>query len=112
MLCDANVLYKSLLRDLLMRLGLSGAIRPRWTERIHEEWTRNLLARRPEASRAAIARTRDAMNRALPESLVAAVTLGHHDLPDPDDRHVLDLSRGQKCGGGRGRERRNDFPAS
>lgn len=91
-LCDANVLYKSFLRDLIMRLGLSGAIRPRWTDRIHEEWTRNLLARRPEASPAAIARTRDAMNRALPESLVAAVTPGHHDLPDPDDQHVLDAA--------------------
>lgn len=91
-LCDANVLYKSFLRDLIMRLGVSGAIRPRWTERIHEEWTRNLLVRRPAASPAAIARTRDAMNRALPEALVAAVTPGHHDLPDPDDQHVLDAA--------------------
>lgn len=91
-LCDANVLYKSFLRDLIMRLGLSGAIRPLWTEQIHEEWTRNLLARRPEASPAAIARTRDAMNRALPESLVPAVPPGQHNLPDPDDGHVLDAA--------------------
>lgn len=91
-LCDANVLYKSFLRDLVMRLGLSGALRPRWTERIHEEWTRNLLARRPEASPAAIARTRDAMNRALPEALVTVATPGNHNLPDPGDEHVLDAA--------------------
>ena len=42
-LCDANVLYASLLRDLLVRLGVAGTLRPRWTPQIHDEWTRNLL---------------------------------------------------------------------
>lgn len=50
-LCDANVLYGSLLRDLLVRLGVSGALRPRWTTRIEQEWVGNLLEHRPDLSR-------------------------------------------------------------
>lgn len=91
-LCDANVLYKSLLRDLIMRLGMSGAIRPRWTGRIHEEWTRNLRLRRPETPQAAVERTRQLMDLNLPEALVTVPFTSDHALPDPDDQHVLDAA--------------------
>lgn len=89
-LCDANVLYGSLLRDLLIRLGVSGALRPRWTARIEQEWVGNLLEHRPDLSRTRLERTCALMRRAIPEGQVEAgdeSAVGA--LPDPDDRHVL-----------------------
>lgn len=87
---DACVLYPAPLRDFLMRLALTGLFRARWTAQIHDEWTRNLLEKRPEL-KDALQRTVELMNRAVPNCLVT----GHErfieniDLPDPDDRHVL-----------------------
>lgn len=87
---DACVLYPAPLRDFLMRLALTGLFRARWSEQIHEEWTRNLIEKRPELA-AKLPRTVELMNQAIPDSLVT----GHEDLieslelPDPDDRHVL-----------------------
>ena len=46
---DACVLYPAPLRDLLMRLAVTGAFRARWTEKIHDEWVRNLLLSRPRS---------------------------------------------------------------
>ncbi|MGM0984891.1 MAG: PIN domain-containing protein [Pseudomonadota bacterium] len=87
---DACVLYPAPLRDLLMRLATSGLYAARWTEQIHDEWTRNLLKKRPELAEA-LPRTIELMNQAVPDALVT----GHVplipalELPDPDDRHVL-----------------------
>ena len=55
---DACVLYPAPLRDLLLHLACVGLVRPRWTDAIHEEWTRNLLANRPVLARAQLERTR------------------------------------------------------
>ena len=41
---DANVLYPAQLCDLLMRLAVGGVVRAHWTERIHDEWMRNVHA--------------------------------------------------------------------
>lgn len=95
-LCDANVLYKSLLRDLIMWLGDSGAIQPRWTARIHEEWMSNLIRHRPSLNRAALERTRMLMDGTLPEALISVSSTRNHHLPDPDDQHVLDAAL--QCG--------------
>lgn len=90
MFCDANVLYSYLLRDLLMWLGVDRTLSLRWTERIYQEWSRNLLAHRPELAAERLARTFEQMNRAIPEALVpSASEEDTSDLPDPDDRHVL-----------------------
>lgn len=88
---DACVLYPAPLRDLLMHLAVSGLFRARWTARIHEEWMRNVLAKRPDLSREKLERTRDLMDSSVPDCLVTGyesldATL---QLPDPDDRHVL-----------------------
>lgn len=88
--CDANVLYGTLLRDLLMWLGVRRSLRLRWTSQVQEEWTRNLLEHRPELTPDRLTRTCEQMNRAIPDALVeSAPGEEGFDLPDPDDRHVL-----------------------
>jgi hypothetical protein len=87
---DACVLYPAPLRDFLVRLALTGAFRARWTERIHDEWTRALIAKQPERQEA-LARTRHLMNEAVPDCLVEGCEelAKGITLPDPDDVHVL-----------------------
>jgi hypothetical protein len=88
---DACVLYPAPLRDLLMHLAVSDLFRARWTTRIHEEWIRNLLAKRRELTRAQLERTRDLMDASVPDCLVTGYEglEARLTLPDPDDRHVL-----------------------
>jgi hypothetical protein len=45
---DANVLYPTLVRDLLLSLATAGLYRARWSQHIQDEWTRNLIADRPD----------------------------------------------------------------
>jgi predicted nucleic acid-binding protein len=90
-LYDACVLYPAPLRDLLMYLALTDIFRAKWTNTIHEEWMRNVLANRPDLTLAQLERTRDLMNAQVRDCLVT----GHEKiipaltLPDPNDRHVL-----------------------
>jgi hypothetical protein len=58
---DACVLYPAPLRDFLLRLSLTDLFRARWTERIHEEWIRSVLAKRPDLSPEQLQRTRELM---------------------------------------------------
>lgn len=88
---DACVLYPAPLRDLLLSLAAAGLYRAKWSQRIHDEWTRNLLENRPDLTIEQLQATCLKMNVAVPDSLV----IGYEDLieslhlPDPDDRHVL-----------------------
>ena len=85
------MLYPAPLRDLLVRLALTGLFRAKWSARIHEEWIRSVLKNRPDLTEEQLRRTCDLMNRAVPDCLVT----GHEglieqlQLPDADDRHVL-----------------------
>lgn len=90
-LYDANVLYPSTLRDVLIRVGLERVYAPRWTEQILDELFRNLRRNRPDLDPARLDRTRALMNTAIPEVLVTGYEHRIDDLvlPDPDDRHVL-----------------------
>jgi len=90
-LLDASVLYSAPLRDLLMHLAVGGLYAARWTDRIHDEWTRSLLQNRPDRTRARLQRTRDLMNSALLDSLISGYEelIPRLRLPDPNDRHVL-----------------------
>jgi predicted nucleic acid-binding protein len=90
-LYDANVLYPAPLRDLLMRLAMEDIFLARWTDQIHEEWIRNLLANRPDLKPADVYRTRDLMNAHVRDCLVSGYEplIDGLDLPDRDDRHVL-----------------------
>ena len=82
---DACVLYPAPLRDLLIRLATTGLYAARWTEQIHNEWTRNLLKKRPELAEA-LPRTVDLMNRAVSDSLVTGYEplITSLELPDAD----------------------------
>lgn len=88
---DACVLYPPSLRDLLMRLAVAGSYAPRWTEEIHAEWTRNVLADYPDVTQAQLDRTRRLMSQAVPEGLVSGyeARIPALSLPDSNDRHVL-----------------------
>lgn len=88
---DACVLYPAPLRSLLMYLALSGQFRARWSADIHDEWIRNLLASRPDLTRAKLDKVRDLMDQHVPGSLVTNYQplITSIALPDEDDRHVV-----------------------
>ncbi|MCW2478532.1 PIN domain-containing protein [Candidatus Symbiopectobacterium sp. NZEC135] len=88
---DACVLYPSLLRDLLMHLGLTGLYQPKWSAIIENEWQRNLIKNRPDLNSDQIKQTGELMNRALPDAMVTGFEplVASIDLPDVDDRHVV-----------------------
>jgi predicted nucleic acid-binding protein len=88
---DANVLYPASLRDLLMQLALSDLFQARWTNLIHDEWTRNVLKNQPDMNPAKLEHVRTLMNNAVADSLVTGfeTLIPTLNLPDPNDRHVL-----------------------
>lgn len=88
---DACVLYPAPLRDLLMHVALADLCRAKWTDAIHEEWTRNLLMNRPDLQLAQLQRTRDLMNAHVRDCMVTGYEslISTLVLPDPYDRHVL-----------------------
>jgi hypothetical protein len=88
---DACVLYPPSLRDLLMHLAVAGAYAPRWTEEIHAEWIRNVLADSAGVTPAQLDRTRRLMDQAIPHCVVSdyAAHISALSLPDANDRHVL-----------------------
>lgn len=89
-LLDANVLFPTVLREILIGVAETGAYRPVWSPRILEEWaraTRRLRDGAEAIARAEIAILRDEWPRAEvtpTDELIAGIT-----LPDPDDAHVL-----------------------
>lgn len=90
-LFDSCVLYPAPLRDLLLQLALTDLFRAKWTNAIHDEWIRNVLANRPDLTRARLERTRELMNAHVRDCLVSGfeALIPALTLPDPDDRHVL-----------------------
>lgn len=89
---DACVLYPAPLRDVLLSLASVGLFHARWSERIQDEWVRNLLLQRTDLKLEDLQRTCALMSSAIPDCLVTGwepieqVITG---LPDPDDRHVV-----------------------
>jgi len=88
---DANVLYPSTLRDLLIRIAQAGLVGAKWTDEILDEVFDNLRGNRPDLNAAALDRTRELMVRAVRDCLVADYQplVDAIQLPDPKDRHVL-----------------------
>lgn len=88
---DACVLFPAPLRDILLRIAVTGLVRARWSEHILDECFRNILEQRPDLKPAALMRTRELMNKAVPDCLVKGfedLIEGLH-LPDVNDCHVL-----------------------
>lgn len=87
---DANVLYPNLLRDILLNLAVAGLYHARWTARINDEWTRNLVKNRPDIE-SKIGLLLEQVNAAVPDCLVEGYDylIDGLALPDADDRHVL-----------------------
>lgn len=88
---DACVLYPAPLRDVLMQLALTDLFRARWTDKIHDEWIRNLLKKRPDLTLEQLNRTRELMNSQVRDCLVTdyEYLIPNLELPDAGDTHVL-----------------------
>jgi hypothetical protein len=74
-----------------MHLAMTDLFCARWTDQIHDEWIRNVLANRPDLKRQQLERTRQLMNAHVLDCLVTGYEglIDGLKLPDPDDRHVL-----------------------
>ncbi len=89
-LLDANVLYPTVMREVLLAVAKEGLFTPLWSDRLLEEWARAARKLGPEGepqARAEIALTRAAWPEACvtyPPSLEARLW-----LPDAADTHVL-----------------------
>ena len=88
---DASVLYPAPLRDLLLELAVSDFYRAKWSEAVHDEWTRALRRRRPDIPATRLNRTRRLMDAHVRDALVSGYEelMAAIQLPDPDDRHVV-----------------------
>jgi predicted nucleic acid-binding protein len=89
---DANVLYPSTLRDLLIRIAQQPhLVQAKWTNKILDEILSALRKNRPDITAEKADRLRERMNAALRDCLVEEhePLIEILDLPDPDDRHVL-----------------------
>ncbi len=86
------MLYPAPLRDVLLSLASAGLFHASWSERIQDEWVRNLLLQRTDLKLEDLRRTCALMSSAIPDCFVTGwepieqVITG---LPDPDDRHVV-----------------------
>jgi len=87
---DANVLFGSRLRSLLMELSMSGLFRPYWSADIHREWMQ-AVSQNIGIPIEKLEKIRHDMDDAVPDSCVTgyADLIRALTLPDPDDRHVL-----------------------
>lgn len=88
---DACVLYPFQLRNLLVQLAVDRLVEARWTDEIHDEWIRNLVAKTPGLTHARLAATQALMDRVLPDARVTdyAAAIPAIALPDAGDRHVV-----------------------
>lgn len=100
---DACILHSAFLRDFLMYLAVVGQtdrmFQARWTDRIHREWIRSVLRRRPDLSRANLRRTARLMDESVRGCRVRNYQRWEERLhllevlQDPDDHHVLAAAR-------------------
>lgn len=74
-----------------MHVAMTDLYRAKWTDAIHDEWTRNVLKDRPDLTPEQLQRTRDLMNAHVRDCLVTGyeTLIDAITLPDPKDRHVL-----------------------
>jgi hypothetical protein len=88
---DACILYPFHLRNIAVQIAVDRLVDARWTDEIHDEWIRTLVADVPGIPIERLQITRKLMNDALPDAMVTGYRahLEAITLPDPDDRHVV-----------------------
>jgi predicted nucleic acid-binding protein len=88
---DANALYGTTVRDLLIRIAQSELVQAKWTDKILGEMLDNLGRKRPDITGEKLGILRERMNGAIRDVLETDYEplVEGLDLPDPDDRHVL-----------------------
>lgn len=88
---DACILYPFHLRNIVVQAAVDRLVEARWTDKIHEEWIRNLATSTPAVPIERLQVTRQLMNDALPAATVRGYegNIPAVNLPDPDDRHVV-----------------------
>lgn len=92
-LLDANVLYPTVLREILADVAGAGLFVPLWSPRILDEWRH--VAAREGAAIAAVAGAEIALLTArFPDALVSdqGQRSAGLDLPDPADAHVVEAA--------------------
>lgn len=88
---DANVLFPTILREILTDLAGAGLYTALWSDRILEEWRR--AAARLGADQEAVAGAEIALLRLrFAQSEITAAPRLDIDLPDPADRHVVETA--------------------
>jgi hypothetical protein len=95
--CDANIFYSIVTTDPVLSLGVAELFRLRWTNQIHDEWMRTLLANRPDLDPAKIERQRKHMDEAIDDCLVEGYEylIPELDLPLTYERTVeVELASG------------------
>jgi len=88
---DACILYPFHLRNIVVQIAVDRLVDARWSDEIHDEWIRNLVADVPGIPIERLKITRKLMNDSLPNATVTGYRthLEAVALPDPDDRHVV-----------------------
>jgi predicted nucleic acid-binding protein len=88
---DACILYPFHLRNIVVQIAVDRLVDARWSDEIHDEWIRNLVADVPGIPVERLQITSKLMNDALPHATVTGYRahLEAITLPDPDDRHVV-----------------------
>ncbi len=91
---DSNVLFPMILRDLLMRMALTGLFKARWTQDIHDEWIRAVMTKeghRPNVTEEGLRRCSKQMDQAVLDALIEGhdIVSVNVDLPDKDDMHIV-----------------------
>jgi hypothetical protein len=96
---NANVLYGAFVTDVILRLAAEDLFLPLWTMRIHEEWLRNLVAKRPDLCARRLETRLDQMLAAFPDALVPPSRGLKRLFPNVDakDRHVAAAARKAKA---------------
>lgn len=68
--CDACILYPFHVRNVIVQAGVGRLFHARWTDAIHNEWMRNLVANTPGLPVDRLTATKRLMDLALPEATV------------------------------------------
>lgn len=88
---DANVLFPTILREILVDVADAGLYEPLWSARILDEWRYAAARLGPEGDMIAGAEIA-ALIRRFPDASVPATTVLAVDLPDPADAHVVETA--------------------